>query len=684
MPKQVNGPQNKEQLKLMVDVVKREVDLAQDLLNSYQEDLEQLESNSAISDKEKESKRVFLETAIKESEELLKIRQKQLKAIDPMKSGKKVGEARRAVWSDTTLESRGMNAIISEMAASNNQLKHNEEVEKTRKERQERSEAVKNAAATLATAPRKLAEENYRKPEFIEGSDKWTLTDISSTGNVLKFIAPDSSEYYYFPKTEEVRKSEKVGNKRLNTYYDINTKSWNQIPEEVMNNGKMHFNSYMGQWMQYDFEKGKWQENNWLLPTYKADGRILLDENGKMVLVPVSEEEYEDFINNGGRSDAEKAKLARQIKDSVLEQEDKEEILTPEDIGRMALEDQKDEFGKRGPRSSDVILRNPNEQKQIHLNWFQKLKLWFMRLFNKNYQLPEVKSSEFYLSDDIKQYKEDAIKESKKLEELKEQEKEAKRTIKGFSKPKVKQFFKDHKNKLLSLGALALASVALFVGINGIKEHDRQIIEQKAAEAQKEADLEAQKQQEEQQAIEEALEDKQSETENTQDTLVFHDENTLTTGSFEKQYFANAGLEYTADSTGRGTRGTLGQDTVVEIFNRAIVRENEDGTKEILLTSNGKTWEECAKDTGKSIDEISNMLKDNNTYEMVAMQVGGTNHNIFNTYGWIKAKDLKESSRGTENLKNYEIVFEDNTEILQQLQEKESANQISQDSQEER
>ena len=64
MPKQVNGPQNKEQLKLMIDVVKREVNLAQDLLDSYQNDLTQLEANSSISDKEKESKRVFLETAI--------------------------------------------------------------------------------------------------------------------------------------------------------------------------------------------------------------------------------------------------------------------------------------------------------------------------------------------------------------------------------------------------------------------------------------------------------------------------------------------------------------------------------------------------------------------------------------------------------------------------------------------
>jgi len=76
-----------------------------------------------------------------------------------------------------------------------------------------------------------------------------------------------------------------------------------------------------------------------------------------------------------------------------------------------------------------------------------------------------------------------------------------------------------------------------------------------------------------------------------------------------------------------------------------------------------------------SIDEIKNMLKQDKTYEMAAIQVGGTNHNIFNTYGWVKTADLDESSKGTENLKDFEITTGDNTEILQQLQQKEKSNQ---------
>ena len=651
MPKQVNGPKNKEQLNLMIDVVKREVNLAQDLLNSYQEDLAKLELNSSVSEKEKESKRIFLETAIKESKELLNIRQKQLKSIDPMKGGKKAGEAKKEVWNDVTLESKGMNAIIFEMAAANKEQKHNEAVEKTKQERQARSEEF----------ARKLSEEKDKKsfgeaieqrPDFIDEADEWKLLKKSRTGNAFIFEDSQKAQYIYFPEIGETRKYENIGKKTLQTYYDKNSNTWNQIPDEALQNSKLHYNSYMGQWMPYDFIKREWEETNWKVPTYDKDGNLIFDENGNMVLQEVTENEYEKIINNGGRSDAAKAAFAERIKNNVIEQEDE--------------------------------AQSHNFQPQIHLNWFQKLKLWFMRLFNKNYQLPEGRNYGNNVSDFVKNQKEKAINGTKDLaEKVKSQGREVKRTIKGFSIPKVKQFFKDHKDKILALSAVAVASLALVIGINGQKEHNRQIIEQKAAEAQKEADLEAKRAQEEQQALAEAAKQQEQQA-NEQDKLIDHDAETLTSGTLEKQYIARGGLEYTADSTGRGTKGTLANDTVVEIFNRAIVKENEDGTKEILLSSNGKTWEDYAKDTGKSIDEIKNMLKQDRTYEMAAIQIGGTNHNIFNTYGWVKTADLDESSKGTENLKDFEITTGDNTKILQQLQEKENTNQINQNSQEER
>src|SRR5699024_8623494 len=105
------------------------------------------------------------------------------------------------------------------------------------------------------------------------------------------------------------------------------------------------------------------------------------------------------------------------------------------------------------------------------------------------------------------------------------------------------------------------------------------------------------------------------------DKLINHDASILTTGSVQKQYVAPAGLEYSEDSMGRGAKGTVSKDMIVEIFNRAIIKENDDGTKQILLSSGGKTWEDYAKDTGRSIEDIQNLLKQDKTYEAAAIQV---------------------------------------------------------------
>lgn len=381
MAKQVNGPQNKEQLKLMVDVVKREVNLAQDLLNSYQMDLIELESNSTMSDNEKISKRAFLETAIKESEELLAIRQKQLKAIDPMRGGKKAGEARRNTWNDTTLESKGMNAIIDEMSRANKEQKHKETVEQTRQERQARSEAIRNAAATDTT---KLAEENnvdgnnqffvVKRPDFIPESDKWTLINKTKTGNTFIFEDSDFNKYAYFPEIGEVRKAENVGRKTLETFYDKNTNTWMQIPNEALQDPSLHYNSYTGKWMPYDFERREFEESNWQIPTYDENGKLIFDDKGHMVFKEVSEKEYEDFLNNGEKTEAERAAFAEKIKNNVMAQEDAEQRhedrnigMNPKEIGELALEEQKAKFRGLGPSRSDIILQNSNEPNKIEL-----------------------------------------------------------------------------------------------------------------------------------------------------------------------------------------------------------------------------------------------------------------------------------------------------------------------------
>ena len=85
-----------------------------------------------------------------------------------------------------------------------------------------------------------------------------------------------------------------------------------------------------------------------------------------------------------------------------------------------------------------------------------------------------------------------------------------------------------------------------------------------------------------------------------------------------------------------------------------------------------KVWEDYAKDSGQSMDQINEMLQQDGAKEMVAIQVAGTNHHIINTYGWVSTDKLEESSRGTEKLQ--EFVIGDNAELLQQLQENERKN----------
>ena len=229
----------------------------------------------------------------------------------------------------------------------------------------------------------------------------------------------------------------------------------------------------------------------------------------------------------------------------------------------------------------------------------------------------------------------------------------------------------------MALSAFAVATLGLALGINGLKQHNKSIIEQRAAESQRQAEID--RQQEESLALAQA-EKAQRQQEAMQNInsnrLENHDASMLTTGSIQKQYVAPAGLEYTEDSMGRGNKGTISQDTIVEIFNRAIIKENDDGTKQILLTTGGKTWEDYCKDTGMNIEDIQNLLKQDKTYEAGAIMIGGTNRVKFNTYGWVKMSSLKERSKGTENLKNFIITTgNDNTEILQQLQQQEKAGQ---------
>ena len=646
MPRRINGPQNREQLQMMVEAVRGEVNLAQDLVNSYEQDLANLEADTTLPANDKDSRRVFLETAIKESRDLLNLRQKQLKSIDPMRGGKAAGQARREVWNDTTIESKGMNAIMQEKSNIVKEEKHTQDISKLQAERQARSEAVRNAATALATAANKLADEKQAKenseanfmfikrPDFVEGSNRWDFIDKSESGRTYIYGDPDNQNvrYIYNPEISEVIKSEIIGKKRLNNVFDIKSGTWMQFPEEYLNKKNWHYDGLEGKWREYKLGQEQSQDHNleddvWQVPVY--------DQNGNLVFETKTDEE---MINK--RSEEETKQMAEQIEKSILGKDD--------DKSNIKLDDNK------------FVYRKQRE----HLSLFQKIKQWFMRLFNKNYQLPEPTNKYIYRSD-RKAVNGEKLDNNDKTVYTSEKEK---RTIKGFYLPKVKKFFKDNKRTIMILSATALASIAVAAGINARKAYNKGIIEEKARQEQMRQEEEKQRELEEQQALQEA---KEQQTEEQEDTLVKQDGKTLTTGSIKKQYVANEGLEYTENALGNGNRRTLQANTVVEIFNRAIVKENDDGTKQVILTAKGKTWDDFCKESGMSIEEIQNLLKQDKTYEMAAIQIGGTNHNIFNTYGWVKTSDLEKSSKDTENLKDFEITTGDNTEILEQLQNQE-------------
>lgn len=125
-------------------------------------------------------------------------------------------------------------------------------------------------------------------------------------------------------------------------------------------------------------------------------------------------------------------------------------------------------------------------------------------------------------------------------------------------------------------------------------------------------------------------------------------------------YMVPAGTTYTSSSKGDGTKGVFKEDTSVGIYNRAIVRTDEDGSKEIVLSTDGKTWEEYSKNSGISMEEIEKAKNTEGNIEMVAVSVPNTN-SISDTYGWIESKGLKE----------LEVTIGDNTQLLQNLIEHE-------------
>lgn len=409
--------------------------------------------------------------------------------------------------------------------------------------------------------------------------------------------------------------------------------------------------------------------------------------------------------------------------DGINEQEQDNEDVTPIstiDPKEMAAEiyrnielGENDEANLEEPVDGGTV--NPNLPKKI--GFFTKMKNWFRGLFQRpQNSIVDAKPEHTSLGKNV--YRRDSSAEQSPRETINPSERtvyrrnektrveaenpkkvvyrkdtknrgeNVKKTIKGFS-TKVKGTFKDNKKQIMVLSGLAVATIGMAVGINmranqlkDIKDmqpnnsvvEDTKTNESDRTQQENNAILEAQKQDNAEKSNETTQEQKTDTKENAdEEKLVYHDAKQLTEGSETKQYIAKAGIQYTEDSTGRGRRGTINQDTLVEIYNRAILHTDENGNQSILYSSGTKTWDEYCKEKGIDKQQIEKDLQDSSNKEMVCIQVANTNHgSIFNTYGWTDSSVIQESNKGKENIEglfnNGSITFGDNTEMLKQMQ----------------
>ena len=409
--------------------------------------------------------------------------------------------------------------------------------------------------------------------------------------------------------------------------------------------------------------------------------------------------------------------------DGINEQEQDNEDVTPIstiDPKEMAAEiyrnielGENDEANLEEPVDGGTV--NPNLPKKI--GFFTKMKNWFRGLFQRpQNSIVDVKPEHTSLGKNV--YRRDSSAEQSPRETINPSERtvyrrnektrveaenpkkvvyrkdtknrgeNVKKTIKGFS-TKVKGTFKDNKKQIMVLSGLAVATIGMVVGINmranqlkDIKDmqpnnsivEDTKTNESDRTQQENNAILEAQKQDNAEKSNETTQEQKTDTKENAdEEKLVYHDAKQLTEGSETKQYIAKAGIQYTEDSTGRGRRGTINQDTLVEIYNRAILHTDENGNQSILYSSGTKTWDEYCKEKGIDKQQIEKDLQDSSNKEMVCIQVANTNHgSIFNTYGWTDSSAIQESNKGKENIEGLfnggSITFGDNTEMLKQMQ----------------
>lgn len=107
----------------------------------------------------------------------------------------------------------------------------------------------------------------------------------------------------------------------------------------------------------------------------------------------------------------------------------------------------------------------------------------------------------------------------------------------------------------------------------------------------------------------------------------------------EEVFLGHANTKYTEVSDGSGNSGYFTRDTKVKIYNRALIKTGEDGSKKILkVTKIGQTWEQFAEEKGIDYKEFKEYIENNeNIQESVSIQ----SEDGKTLYGWLSIDELE-------------------------------------------
>ena len=110
--------------------------------------------------------------------------------------------------------------------------------------------------------------------------------------------------------------------------------------------------------------------------------------------------------------------------------------------------------------------------------------------------------------------------------------------------------------------------------------------------------------------------------------------------SSDDLYNVKANTKYTEVSDGSGNFGFFDKATKVKIYNRALLKIDENGNKSVLNVSNvGQTWEQFAKENNINYEEFREYIDNNpNIQEMVSIQ----SEDGKTLYGWLSKDKLEK------------------------------------------